>query len=70
MKKVGIKVNWQKSAVMEILTTRGMRQLKGNTFFGVPATKSFKYLGITIDQTLKFEEEIAQRKETQKGFKQ
>ena len=45
------------------------KQLKGEKLLDIPKVTSYKYLGIEIDQDLKFTEELKRRKKIKKDLK-
>jgi hypothetical protein len=67
--EVGIKMNVEKSAVMQIVPNFQQKKIKGENFFNIPAVNSYKYLGIEIDSRLKFTEEIKKRKLLEKDLR-
>jgi hypothetical protein len=66
---VGISMNQDKSAIMQIVPNQMTKQLKGEKLLDIPKVTSYKYLGIEIDQDLKFTEELKRRKKIKKDLK-
>ena len=62
-------MNQDKSAIMQIVPSQRNKQLGGNRLFSIPKVSSYKYLGIEIDQDLKFTEELKRRKQIKKDLK-
>ena len=50
--EVGIKMNIEKSAAMEILPSNRHQRKNKDSIYNIPAVTSYKYLGIEIDSTL------------------
>ena len=55
-------MNLEKSAAMQIVPDNRFKRKQTNTIYDIPAVRSYKYLGLEIDATLKFKEEIQKRK--------